>query len=106
MEHLESAGTFSADEGPNAFVEHLRVPTMSVGTYSIPVSGADDQVPHDEDEVYVVIAGRGRITAGATTLDIEPGTTLFVPAGEEHRFHDVAEDLALLVLFAPPYSGD
>jgi mannose-6-phosphate isomerase-like protein (cupin superfamily) len=31
--------------------------------------------------------------------------TLFVPAGEEHRFHDVTEDMALLVFFAPAYTG-
>jgi len=28
---------------------------------------------------------------------------IFVPAGEEHRFIDVAEDLALLVVFGPAY---
>jgi hypothetical protein len=25
----------------------------------------------------------------------------FVPAREEHRFHDITEDLAVLVFFAP-----
>jgi hypothetical protein len=28
---------------------------------------------------------------------------IFVPAGEEHRFVDVVEDLALLVVFGPAY---
>jgi hypothetical protein len=26
---------------------------------------------------------------------------LFVPAGEEHRFTDIAEDLSLIVVFGP-----
>jgi hypothetical protein len=26
-----------------------------------------------------------------------------VPAGEEHRFADITEDLALVVVFAPAY---
>ena len=30
---------------------------------------------------------------------------IFVPAGEEHRFTDVTEDLALLVVFGPAYTG-
>lgn len=105
MEHLQGAGEYTGDEGPNHWVEHLRVPTMSVGTYSIPAGGVDDQSPHAEDEIYVVTAGRARVTAGGQTLDVHPGMTLFVAAGEEHRFHDVEADLALLVVFAPPYSG-
>lgn len=105
MQHLEGAGSFTASGGPNHWVEHLRMPAMSVGTYSIPAGGIDDQTPHGEDEVYVVTAGRASFTSGGETLEVRPGTTLFVGAGEEHRFHDVVEDLALLVVFAPPYSG-
>jgi len=105
MERLDGAGVFTRGAGPNHFIEHLRVPTLSVGTYSIPTDGVDDQVPHAEDEVYVATAGRGRFTAGTRTVDVEPGTTLFVGAGEDHRFHDVTEDLVLVVVFAPPYSG-
>ncbi len=28
---------------------------------------------------------------------------IFVPSGEEHRFTDITEDLALLVVFGPAY---
>jgi hypothetical protein len=30
---------------------------------------------------------------------------IYVPTAEEHRFVDVTEDLALLVVFAPPYES-
>jgi quercetin dioxygenase-like cupin family protein len=106
MEELEGAGRFTGGPEPTHWVEHLGVPTMSVGTYSIPAGGLDDQSPHAEDEIYVVTAGRAKVTAGGRTLEVRPGTTLFVGAGEDHRFHDVEEDLALLVVFAPHYSGD
>lgn len=106
MEHLDSAGAYTGPTGPTHWVEHLRVATMSVGTYSIPAGGTDDQTPHAEDEIYVVATGRARFTCDGRTLAVEPGDTLFVAAGEDHRFHDVTEDLALLVVFAPPYSGD
>ena len=106
MKNLEQATRFGAPTaGANHFSEHLRVPAMSVGTYSIPRDGLDDQVPHAEDEIYVVISGRGAFTSGDDTVSVEPDTTLYVPAYERHRFHDVTEDLVILVIFAPPYSG-
>ena len=40
--------------------------------------------------------------AGPDEQPVEPGTVLFVAAGMEHRFHDIAEKLVLLVCFAPP----
>jgi mannose-6-phosphate isomerase-like protein (cupin superfamily) len=87
----------------NNWVEHFAVPTLSVGTYCIPAGGTDDQTPHAEDEVYVVTAGRAKISTPDATNDIEPGTVIFVPAGEEHRFIDIAEDLTLLVVFSPAF---
>jgi mannose-6-phosphate isomerase-like protein (cupin superfamily) len=77
------------------------VPDLSVGTYSIPAGGTDDQAPHTEDEVYVVTAGRAVLAAGPDRAAVGPGSVIYVPAGEPHRFTDVSEDLALLVLFAP-----
>lgn len=95
-------GRFFCPEGrPNHYIEHLRVPAMSAGTYSIPAGGVDTQRPHTEDEVYVVLSGKGSFTSGGRTVPVGPGTTLYVPALEEHRFHDVTEDLVILVIFAP-----
>jgi mannose-6-phosphate isomerase-like protein (cupin superfamily) len=51
----------------------------------------------------VVTAGRARLVTGAGAADLGPGDMAYVPAGEEHRFVDVTEDLALLVVFAPAY---
>ena len=36
------------------------------------------------------------------TVEVGPGSVIFVPANEEHRFVDVTEDLQVLVVFAPP----
>jgi mannose-6-phosphate isomerase-like protein (cupin superfamily) len=81
------------------------VPALSVGTYSVPSGALDAQTPHAEDEIYFVVSGRGCFTAAGSTAEVGAGTALFVPAGEDHRFHDVTEDLAVLVLLAPAYSG-
>lgn len=105
MEVLPADRCECPPETPNWFVEHLRVASMSAGTYCMPAGGVDDQLPHREDEVYVVLSGAGSLTAGGETVPVTTGSTIYVPAGEEHWFHDVTADLTVLVLFAPPYSG-
>jgi mannose-6-phosphate isomerase-like protein (cupin superfamily) len=67
--------------------------------------GTDDQHPHAEDEIYVVRAGRARLVAGDASVAVGPGSVVFVPAGEVHRFVDVSEELEVLVVFAPAESG-
>jgi mannose-6-phosphate isomerase-like protein (cupin superfamily) len=103
---IAGAGAWRAPDGAATdWVEHLRVPDLSVGTYCIPAGGRDDQRPHTEDEIYVVTAGRATIVTPTGTEHVGPGAVIFVPAGEEHRFTDVTEDLALLVVFGPAYKS-
>jgi mannose-6-phosphate isomerase-like protein (cupin superfamily) len=107
VQDLTAASTYTADPvGDTHWVEHLRVPAMSLGTYSIRAGGTDDQTPHAEDEVYVVTSGRAGFEAGGRRVDVGPGSVLFVPALQEHRFVDVTEDLTLVVVFAPAESSE
>jgi GrpB-like predicted nucleotidyltransferase (UPF0157 family)/quercetin dioxygenase-like cupin family protein len=99
---INGAGEFATPE-PGAsrrYEEQLRVTDLSVGTYSIPAGGVDGQQPHNEDEIYVVTAGRARFVADSGEAEVAPGSVIYVPAGETHRFVDITEDL--VVLFAPP----
>jgi mannose-6-phosphate isomerase-like protein (cupin superfamily) len=83
------------------YKEFLRLPTLSVGLYELPAGATDPQQPHAEDEVYYVVTGRGRFRSGAEDVAVEAGSVLLVRAGEVHAFHSIAEDLSLLVFFAP-----
>jgi mannose-6-phosphate isomerase-like protein (cupin superfamily) len=103
MQHLTDVGLHET-EGRVRYREHLRVPSMSLGTYSIPAGAADPQQPHKEDEVYLITAGRARFTAAEESVDVAAGHVLFVPALVEHRFSDVSEDLTAIVFFAPAES--
>lgn len=87
--------------GGERYLEFLRVPALSAGIYVLPAGGADPQRPHREDEVYYVTAGRGAIRVGAEDRAVEPGTIVYVPAGVDHRFHSITDELRVLVLFAP-----
>ena len=98
MKIIGDAGRFTPPSGQagNHWVEQFRVADLSVGTYSIPRGGIDDQEPHTEDEIYVVTAGRAVLWAGEDSAPVEPGSVIYVAAGEQHRFTDVAEDLVML----------
>jgi len=80
--------------------EFLRVPSMSCGVYTLPAGAEDLQAPHDEDEVYFVIEGRGRVRVGDEEHSVERGSILYVRQSEEHSFFEVEEDMTLLVFFA------
>ena len=81
--------------------EFLRVPAMSAGLYVLPAGGTDAQRPHHEDEIYYVVRGRARFKAEAEDREVSAGSVIFVAAEVEHRFYDIAEELAMLVFFAP-----
>lgn len=106
MQIIEGAGEWRAPAAAATdWAEHLTVADLSVGTYCLPAGGTDDQSPHTEDEIYVVTTGRATIVTPAASAEVSPGSVIFVPAGEEHRFTEVTEDLALLVVFGPAYGS-
>jgi quercetin dioxygenase-like cupin family protein len=84
--------------------EFLRVPSMSAGLYVLAAGATDLQRPHHEDEMYYVVRGKARFQAGDQDQAISAGSVLFVAAEVPHHFYDVAEELALLVFFAPAES--
>ncbi len=102
MEALDLPRLLSGhDFSGEPYLEFLRVPSLSVGLYVLPAGASDPQQPHTEDEVYHVVSGKGHIRVGAEDRAVGAGTVVFVEAGVEHRFHDIEEDLTVLVFFAP-----
>ncbi len=89
-------------ESGSAWLEFLDVPNLSMGVYHIPAGINDREThdPHDRDEVYVGISGKGRLTADSEEFDVEAGAIIYVKAGVEHHFHDVNDDLTVLVFFS------
>src|SRR6476646_4490462 len=79
MQIFAEAGSYRPPSGdePNDWIVHLTTSDLSLGTYSIPAGGVDDQQPHTEDEIYVVTTGRATmVTAsgtGAGQRDLCPG---------------------------------
>lgn len=89
-----------ADNG-GLYHEFVRTHDLSVGLYVLAAGATDPQSPHTEDEVYYVVSGRGRIRVGEEDRAVAGGSVVFVGADIEHRFHDIEEELVILVFFGP-----
>ena len=86
--------------------EFIRVPDLFAGVYEIPAGGEDGQSPHDADEVYHVLSGRGTLVVEGDRIPVEAGSVVYVAKEKEHRFVDITEDLSILVFFATASAGD
>jgi mannose-6-phosphate isomerase-like protein (cupin superfamily) len=75
-----------------------RSPRLEIGVYVLVAPQADTQQPHDDDEVYVVLSGRGTLEVDGKSFAVSEGDALFVEAGADHRFTGY-ESLAVLVIF-------
>jgi len=81
----------------------LRSELLSVGVYVLPAGGTDAQKPHAEDEVYYAVRGRAKFRVGSEDHAVAPGALLFVAAKQAHHFHEIEEELVLVVFWAPPH---
>jgi mannose-6-phosphate isomerase-like protein (cupin superfamily) len=78
-----------------------RSPGLEIGVYVLVAPEPDRRSPHDDDEVYVVLEGRGVLAVEDEQIPVEEGKAAFVPAGAEHRFTGY-EGLSVLVIFPRP----
>ena len=93
---------------PGPAGEHA-VSLLQRGTLAVKLSlpvPPNQQAPHVQDEVYVIIRGRGVLFHDGQRDLFEAGDLLFVAAGTEHHFEDFTEDLAVWVVFYGPPGGE
>jgi mannose-6-phosphate isomerase-like protein (cupin superfamily) len=77
-------------------------PGLEVGVYVLVAPEPDHQTAHADDELYVVLQGRGELTVEGESVALQEGGAAFVPAGSDHRFTGY-ENLSVLVIFARPH---
>lgn len=93
---------------PGPAGEHS-VNLMQRGTLDVALSvppSTNQQVPHAQDEIYIVIRGRGTLFHDGERDGFESGDLVFVAAGVEHRFGDISEDLAVWRIFYGARGGE
>jgi mannose-6-phosphate isomerase-like protein (cupin superfamily) len=82
---------------------------MQRGTLDVALSvppSSNQQTPHAQDEIYVIIRGHGVLFHDDEGDPFESGDLVFVAAGIEHRFGDISEDLAVWRVFYGAEGGE
>ena len=64
------------------------------------------QLPHTQDEIYVVVQGSSDFINGEVQRPVSPGDFLFVPATVEHCFVNFSDDFIAWVIFYGPEGGE
>ena len=112
MKTTDHSGVIHLAEGqartPGPAGEHA-VTLLQRGTLDVALSIPKrliQQSPHEQDEIYIVIRGRGVLFHDGKREPFEPGDLLFVAAGIEHQFEDIAEDLAVWRIFYGAWGGE
>jgi len=88
--------------------EHV-IQLMKRGTLDVALSiprASVKQTPHEQDEVYFVVRGRGFLHHDGEIDAVAAGDLLFVAAGIEHQIVDVSEDFAVWRLFYGRQGGE
>jgi len=102
VDAFETDDLIASLAGRREYSEFIRSELLSVGLANWPAGSVDTQQPHTEDEVYYVVRGRARITVAGEERPVGPGSIVFVATAVEHHFHDIVEDLQVVVFWAPP----
>src|SRR3954470_19882792 len=74
---------------------NLAVPIFAHGSLVVELytpQGHDPQKPHTRDEIYFLARGHVKFFDGAKLHEVEPGSFIFVTAGQPHRFESFSED--------------
>jgi quercetin dioxygenase-like cupin family protein len=93
--------TQQREKSGKLYLEFLKVPSLSMGLYELKAGSKDPQKPHNEDEVYYVVNGHGKILVENEDREVKPGSIIYVAANAVHLFHSITEDLSILAFFAP-----
>jgi mannose-6-phosphate isomerase-like protein (cupin superfamily) len=91
-------------DSEHPFAVMLKSGSMSVELYA-PI-GTDEQTPHEQDEIYVIVSGTGMFSRAGQRRPFKPHDVIFVPAGVEHRFEGFSDDFQTWVIFWGPTGGE
>ena len=81
------------------FLDFLHNNSFEVGVLRLNPGQKDTQGPHSEDELYIVMEGKGYINMAEKNHEIKEGSCIFVPSKTKHYFHGNNERLVVLYVF-------
>ena len=112
MEHVRTDDVPGerADAPYSRTLKHLAAPwTMGtehlwVGMSEIDPGSRSNRHSHPNEEVFFVVAGRGRAVVDTEEVDVGPGSVVLVPSGETHQLVNTGDEpLQVLCSAAPAF---
>jgi mannose-6-phosphate isomerase-like protein (cupin superfamily) len=91
-------GSIAERLGPGGYEVVYETARLQVGVYVLVAPEPDRQEPHEWDELYFVLEGRGTLRVEDEELALEEGSAAFVAARAHHHFEGY-ERIVLLVVF-------
>ena len=85
-------------------IEAFKHGSMSVVLFA--PQGRDYQDSHEQDELYIVLCGRGTLVLDDSRIPFLQGDVLFVPAGKHHHFDSFTPDLTTWAIFWGDVGGE
>jgi len=107
-------GSVTSNQDPKRSPEKIPViPGLGMYYWKLNVNNSggekdiDDQKPHFQDEVYLILEGDGSFQLGdkSEKVSITTGDVIFVPARMRHNFIVEKSDIRILVFFGPDWCG-
>jgi len=84
-------------------IDMLRLSTYGNLTFEVyKPKGTDRRQPHEKDEIYMVISGKGILNCNNKQTNCSQGDILFVPAGQPHYFENYSTDFCTWAVFSTP----
>ena len=90
------------EKGKLSMSEFLRTPSLSCSIYHVPAGSDEMSKAHEEDELYLILEGKGQLRIEDTVHSVQQGTLMYVHAACDHSYFDVEESITALVFFGAP----
>lgn len=68
-----------------------------------PGAGIGEHEHGQEEEVYIILSGRGRILEGSTATEVGPGDTVLTGNGASHAIENIGDEPLELIAFIVPF---
>lgn len=90
------------NHGTLSLKEFLRTPSLSCSIYHVPAGSNEMSKAHEEDELYLILEGKGHLRIGDEVQEVSKGTLMYVQAACDHTYFDITESITALVFFGAP----
>lgn len=81
---------------------NLKANNFVMGLVKINPNGSVPKHSHHNEEIYIILRGKGRMVIGEESKVIEEESVVYIPSNKEHYIkNDFAEKLVMIFVYSP-----